>query len=102
VLLCVQAKYLAASTGKDEETIMQDFSRPKYFSPFEAADYGIIDQVGGQERARAWRGGGGGSKGATRRAAYPWSLAFYPSVHVVVNNPGCSNNVLVGCGHTTT
>lgn len=39
------AKYLAASTGKDEETIMQDFSRPKYFSPFEAADYGIIDQV---------------------------------------------------------
>lgn len=41
-----QAKYLAASTGKDEETIMQDFSRPKYFSPFEAADYGLIDQVG--------------------------------------------------------
>lgn len=25
---------------------MQDFSRPKYFSPFEAADYGLIDQVG--------------------------------------------------------
>lgn len=24
---------------------MRDFSRPKYFSPFEAADYGIIDQV---------------------------------------------------------
>ena len=41
-----QAKYLAASTGKEEETIMRDFSRPKYFSPFEAADYGIIDQVG--------------------------------------------------------
>jgi hypothetical protein len=40
-----QAKYLAATTGKDEETIMADFSRPKYFSPFEAADYGIIDQV---------------------------------------------------------
>jgi ATP-dependent protease ClpP protease subunit len=42
----MQAKYLAASTGQEEETIMRDFSRPKYFSPFEAADYGIIDQVG--------------------------------------------------------
>jgi hypothetical protein len=57
VCLCVQAKYLAASTGKDEETIMQDFSRPKYFSPFEAADYGIIDQVGGQQRTST-RGAG--------------------------------------------
>jgi hypothetical protein len=44
----LQAKYLAASTGQEEETIMRDFSRPKYFSPFEAADYGIIDQVGRQ------------------------------------------------------
>jgi len=30
---------------------MRDFSRPKYFSAFEAADYGLIDQV---------RGAGGG------------------------------------------
>ncbi|WIA39296.1 hypothetical protein OEZ86_005414 [Tetradesmus obliquus] len=39
------AKYLAASTGKEEEAIMQDFSRPRYFSAFEAAEYGLIDQV---------------------------------------------------------
>jgi ATP-dependent protease ClpP protease subunit len=43
----VQAKYLAASTGKEEEQIMLDFSRPRYFSAFEAAEYGLIDQVGG-------------------------------------------------------
>lgn len=41
----IQAKYLAASTGKEEDDIMRDFSRPKYFSAFEAADYGLIDQV---------------------------------------------------------
>lgn len=43
---CVQAKYLGACTGKEEEEVMRDFSRPRYFSPFEAADYGLIDQVG--------------------------------------------------------
>lgn len=26
---------------------MRDFSRPRYFNPFEAVGYGLIDQVGG-------------------------------------------------------
>lgn len=59
----LQAKYLAASTGKDEETVMRDFSRPKYFSAFEAAEYGIIDQVqGGGVLCGGARGQGGGGK----------------------------------------
>jgi len=41
----VMAKYLALNTGKTEEQIMQDFSRPRYFNPYEAVGYGIIDQV---------------------------------------------------------
>jgi hypothetical protein len=40
-----QAKYLALHTGHTEEEIMQDFSRPRYFNPYEAAEYGLIDQV---------------------------------------------------------
>eukprot|EP00775_Hariotina_reticulata_P006748 gene6748-6968_t len=40
-----QAKYLALSTGKEEEDVMRDFSRPRYFSPFEAVGYGLIDTV---------------------------------------------------------
>lgn len=34
---------------------MRDFARPRYFSPFEAVGYGLIDQV----RGDAPRGGGG-------------------------------------------
>eukprot|EP00877_Chromochloris_zofingiensis_P013718 jgi/Chrzof1/85/Cz01g02300.t1 len=41
----LMAKYLAISTKKTEEDVMRDFSRPRYFTPFEAADYGLIDQV---------------------------------------------------------
>jgi ATP-dependent Clp protease protease subunit len=40
------AKYLAASTGKSEEDILRDFARPRYFTPYEAVEYGLIDQVG--------------------------------------------------------
>eukprot|EP00879_Flechtneria_rotunda_P031860 GHRR01034902.1.p2 GENE.GHRR01034902.1~~GHRR01034902.1.p2 ORF type:complete len:127 (+),score=30.56 GHRR01034902.1:340-720(+) len=45
ILPLLQAKYLAAATNKEEEDIMRDFSRPRYFNPFEAAEYGLIDQV---------------------------------------------------------
>ncbi|KIZ04994.1 ATP-dependent Clp protease, protease subunit [Monoraphidium neglectum] len=41
----LMAKYLAASTGKTEEEITSDFQRPRYFNPFEAVGYGLIDQV---------------------------------------------------------
>ncbi|GIL74993.1 hypothetical protein Vretimale_2596 [Volvox reticuliferus] len=39
------AKYLAACTKKTEEQIMQDFVRPRYFNPYEAVTYGLIDTV---------------------------------------------------------
>ena len=40
-----QAKYLAATTGKTEDEVMRDFARPRYFTPFEAVGYGLIDAV---------------------------------------------------------
>ncbi|PNW85812.1 hypothetical protein CHLRE_03g204350v5 [Chlamydomonas reinhardtii] len=39
------AKYLAACTKKTEEQIMTDFTRPRYFNPYEAVSYGLIDTV---------------------------------------------------------
>jgi ATP-dependent Clp protease, protease subunit len=44
-LLCVQVKLLARHIGKPMEEIARDIRRPKYFSPSEAVDYGIIDKV---------------------------------------------------------
>lgn len=41
-----QAKYLAKHTKKTEEQIMADFERPRYFNPYEAVGYGLIDKVG--------------------------------------------------------
>jgi len=41
----IMAKYLAKHTKKSEEQIMADFARPKYFNPYEAASYGIVDRV---------------------------------------------------------
>ena len=34
------------TTGRKEEEVMADFSRPRYFNPSEAVGYGLIDQVG--------------------------------------------------------
>ncbi|KXZ53471.1 hypothetical protein GPECTOR_7g921 [Gonium pectorale] len=39
------AKYLAACTNKSEEQIQADFVRPRYFNPYEAVSYGLIDTV---------------------------------------------------------
>ncbi|PIM98957.1 ATP-dependent Clp protease, proteolytic subunit [Handroanthus impetiginosus] len=38
-------KLYAKHTGKTVEQIEEDISRPKYFSPSEAVEYGIIDKV---------------------------------------------------------
>ncbi|KAL5228450.1 hypothetical protein ABZP36_016715 [Zizania latifolia] len=38
-------KLLSRHIGKSAEEIAQDIKRPKYFSPSEAVDYGIIDKV---------------------------------------------------------
>ncbi len=45
VHLLPQAKYLAAHTKKSDEEIMRDFARPRYFTPYEATQYGLIDTV---------------------------------------------------------
>ncbi|MEW5301897.1 MAG: hypothetical protein WDW38_008517 [Sanguina aurantia] len=39
------AKYLASCTKKEDEEIVRDFARPRYFNPYEAVDYGLIDTV---------------------------------------------------------
>lgn len=39
------AKYLALHTKKTEEQILDDFQRPRYFNPYEAVQYGLIDTV---------------------------------------------------------
>lgn len=41
----VKVSILATHTGKSEETIEQDISRPRYFDPYQAVDYGLIDKV---------------------------------------------------------
>lgn len=40
-----QARYLADCTKRTEEQISQDFIRPRYFNPYEAVSYGLIDTV---------------------------------------------------------
>ncbi|KAL4199692.1 hypothetical protein AMTRI_Chr03g52470 [Amborella trichopoda] len=46
----------ARHIGKSPEQIEQDIRRPKYFSPSEAVEYGIIDKVLYNERGREDRG----------------------------------------------
>lgn len=36
---------MARHTGQDQETIAKDIQRPKYFDPYQAKEYGIIDRV---------------------------------------------------------
>jgi ATP-dependent Clp protease, protease subunit len=36
---------LSKHTGKDQEKIRKDLNRPKYFSAYDAVDYGLIDKV---------------------------------------------------------
>ncbi|XP_010541180.1 PREDICTED: ATP-dependent Clp protease proteolytic subunit-related protein 4, chloroplastic [Tarenaya hassleriana] len=45
-------KLLSMHTGKSPEQIEADMQRPKYFSPSEAVEYGIIDKVLYNERSK--------------------------------------------------
>jgi ATP-dependent protease ClpP protease subunit len=45
VWLYIQVKLLSRHIGKPMDEIARDIRRPKYFSPSEAVDYGIIDKV---------------------------------------------------------
>lgn len=47
---------MAKHIGKLPEEIEADISRPKYFSPTEAVEYGIIDKVIYNERTTEDRG----------------------------------------------
>lgn len=38
-------RLLSRHTGHSEDEISRDISRPKYFNPYEAVEYGIIDRV---------------------------------------------------------
>lgn len=44
--ICIlKVKLYAKHMGKTREQIEEDIRRPKYFSPSEAVEYGIIDKV---------------------------------------------------------
>lgn len=49
-------KLYSKNTGKSPEEIEEDIRRPKYFSPSEAVEYGIIDKVLYNERGNKDRG----------------------------------------------
>ena len=44
-MLHPQVRLLSKHTGHGEEQVARDISRPKYFNPYEAIEYGIIDRV---------------------------------------------------------
>lgn len=40
-----KVEILAKGVGKTEEEVERDISRPRYFTPYQAVEYGIIDKV---------------------------------------------------------
>lgn len=45
--ICIlsQLDILSKGIGKPVEALEKDINRPKYFNPWEAVEYGLIDQV---------------------------------------------------------
>ena len=41
----MQMHILSKSTGKSEDILEKEINRPRYFSPHDAIDFGIIDRV---------------------------------------------------------
>jgi ATP-dependent Clp protease protease subunit len=56
VMTSDMVKLLAINTGKTPEQIREDIERPKYFTPSEAIEYGLIDKVLYTERQTKDRG----------------------------------------------
>lgn len=48
-------RLLAKHTGHTEEEVDRDMARPKYFTPQEAIEYGIIDNIMSTDEAKARR-----------------------------------------------
>ena len=44
--MLLQVRILGEHTDHEPEEIQKTISRPKYFDPYQAVDYGIIDRVG--------------------------------------------------------
>eukprot|EP00892_Ulva_mutabilis_P011862 jgi/Ulvmu1/9048/UM005_0141.1 len=61
---------LSKHTGKDAEQVKKDINRPKYFSPYDAVDYGLIDKVLESEEKDVTE-----ALEAISRGKYEWSLA---------------------------
>lgn len=51
-IMIKQVALYSKHPGKPSEQIEEDIGRPKYFSPSEAVEYGIIDKVLYNERGR--------------------------------------------------
>lgn len=47
-MVLIQVHLLAKHTGQSPEKIEEDIKQPKYFTPMEAVEYGLIDKVQGQ------------------------------------------------------
>jgi hypothetical protein len=61
---------LAKHTGNDEEKIRHDINRPKYFSAYDALDYGLIDRVLESEEKDVTE-----ALESISRGKYEWNLA---------------------------
>ena len=45
-LLVLQVRLLSRHTGHTIEEVDKEINRPRYFEPYEAVEWGIIDKVG--------------------------------------------------------
>lgn len=52
--LYVQVRLLGEHTDHEPEEIEKTISRPKYFDPYEAVKYGIIDRVSSSYSVCIW------------------------------------------------
>eukprot|EP01025_Chloroclados_australasicus_P040099 TRINITY_DN4174_c0_g3_i1.p1 TRINITY_DN4174_c0_g3~~TRINITY_DN4174_c0_g3_i1.p1 ORF type:complete len:284 (-),score=33.78 TRINITY_DN4174_c0_g3_i1:341-1192(-) len=61
---------LSKHTGRSEEKIKKDINRPKYFSPYDAVDYGIVDKVLEAEEHEVTQ-----ALSSISRGTYEWKLS---------------------------
>ena len=61
---------LSKHTGKDAEQVKRDINRPKYFSPYDAVDYGLVDKVLESEERDVTE-----ALESISRGKYEWNLA---------------------------
>ena len=86
----LQSRLLARHIGKEVDDIERAIARPRYFNPYEAVEYGIIDRV------RADRIGLGQTLPchACGAAGAPASAALATTLHLI-----CMSWRSCSCGH---